>query len=94
MGEEDSSEPVWQTEGRPGYPVVGAVQHSSSTRPSMDNETHSNEQSPLLRETDLQDEPSPLKIAQDGDDDEWQDEDSQESKSSWYMLLLTIGGFG
>jgi solute carrier family 45 protein 1/2/4 len=59
----------------------------------MDN-GNPDEQSPLLPTSDSQEEPSLFKIAEDGDDNEWQDEDDQETKSSWYMLLLTIGGFG
>jgi solute carrier family 45 protein 1/2/4 len=52
------------------------------------------EQSPLLRGSESQEEPSSFKIAEDGDDNVWQGEDDQETKSSWYMLLLTMGGFG
>lgn len=57
-------------------------------------DTNPNEQSPLLRSSESADEPSPFKIGEDGDDNVWQDEDDQETKSSWYMLLLTIGSFG
>lgn len=59
----------------------------------MEN-TNPNEQSPLLRSSESQEEPSPFKIGEDGDDNVWQDEDDQETKSSWYMLLLTLGSFG
>lgn len=55
----------------------------------------SNEQSPLLRGSFSDGGVSPLEIPSPGmDSDDWEAGKSQDSKSAWYMFLLTIGGFG
>ncbi|KAE9979015.1 hypothetical protein EG328_001144 [Venturia inaequalis] len=94
MDEQNQSEVIWHPEpSTPPNTKPTSARHSISNRPSMEN-TNPNEQSPLLRSSESQEEPSPFKIGEDGDDNVWQDDDEQETKSSWYMLLLTIGSFG
>jgi hypothetical protein len=52
-----------------------------------------NEDSPLLQARDSDDEPSPLKIVADLEDEIWQEEE-KETRSSWYLFLLTLGSLG
>ena len=77
---------------------------------NLDGAMAPNEQSPLLngRATTDDDEISPLKAtASEGDDDDsedfdggiaetddWEDGEAQQTKSVWYMFLLTVAGFG
>ncbi|KAK7531431.1 uncharacterized protein J3D65DRAFT_653411 [Phyllosticta citribraziliensis] len=52
-----------------------------------------NEQSPLLSPT--QDDESGLKrVPSPLSDDDWNPEAGEDTKSSWYLLLLTLGGLG
>jgi solute carrier family 45 protein 1/2/4 len=54
------------------------------------------EQSPLLHSQSSDGEVSPIKTVSElgsiGED--WEDGSSQETKSAWYMFLLTVAGFG
>jgi hypothetical protein len=52
-----------------------------------------NEASPLLHATDSDDEPPSLKISDGDDDDIWQGEE-RETRSSFYLFLLTFGSLG
>ncbi|KAK7520905.1 uncharacterized protein IWZ02DRAFT_272525 [Phyllosticta citriasiana] len=72
-------------------------QLSPPTSPSSPNPSAAhdpmNEQSPLLSPTQDDDNglkriPSPLS------DDDWNPEAGEDTKSSWYLLLLTLGGLG
>jgi len=62
------------------------------------NDEYPNEQSPLLRGRDEdpdEDEDDGLKtISPLSDEDQWVSKQGEESKSSWYMFLLTLGGLG
>jgi hypothetical protein len=51
------------------------------------------EDSPLLKARDSDDEPSPMKIVSDLEDEIWQGEE-RETRSSWYLFLLTLGSLG
>jgi hypothetical protein len=53
-----------------------------------------NEQSPLLTPTQPSSDANGLKVLSPlNDEDDWEG-DEEATKSSWYMLLLTLGGFG
>jgi hypothetical protein len=65
---------------------------------SKDSSRHlvDDEQSPLLRasgESEHEDAISPIGNIDDHDGDDYIGEE-HEFKSSWYMFLLTLGGFG
>ena len=52
-----------------------------------------NEQSPLL--SPAQDDENGLKrVPSHLSDDDWNPEAGEDTKSSWYLLLLTLGGLG
>jgi solute carrier family 45 protein 1/2/4 len=70
------------TEGRPHVDFIDETEeHSPFIQPGR----MSREVDPLLKET-----MSPL-----DDDDDWQGEQqTEETKSSWYLFLLTFGGLG
>jgi solute carrier family 45 protein 1/2/4 len=70
------------TEGRPRVDFIDETEeHSPFIQPGR----MSREIDPLLKET-----MSPL-----DDDDDWQGEQqTEETKSSWYLFLLTFGGLG
>jgi solute carrier family 45 protein 1/2/4 len=69
------------TEGRPRVDFIEAIEeHSPFIQPGR----MSREMDPLLKES-----MSPL------DDDDWQGEQqTEETKSSWFLFLLTFGGLG
>lgn len=52
-----------------------------------------NEQSPLLRPRSSDEEDSGLKVVSPLSDEDWQG-GNDETKSSWYLLLLTLSGLG
>lgn len=52
-----------------------------------------NENSPLLQPRRSEEEEG-LKVISPLSDDDWNAEAEEETKSSWYLLLLTIGGMG
>jgi hypothetical protein len=69
---------------------------SKSTRKSRDLDDDTlNEQSPLLQPTRPfeDDQDSNKSLLPSGDSPEWIGNE-HDKKSSWYMLLLTMGGFG
>ncbi|ORY17561.1 hypothetical protein BCR34DRAFT_555084 [Clohesyomyces aquaticus] len=70
--------------------VVSFRRTSSPGRASMDRLS---EQSPLLRPRTSEEVESNLKILSPAESDDWE-EASEETKSSWYLLLLTLGGLG
>ncbi|OCL05932.1 hypothetical protein AOQ84DRAFT_224356 [Glonium stellatum] len=51
------------------------------------------EQSPLLRPRSSDEEDAGLKVLSPLSDEDWQD-NGEETKSSWYLLLLTLAGLG
>jgi solute carrier family 45, member 1/2/4 len=53
-----------------------------------------NEQSPLLRPRSSDEEDSGLKVVSPLSDEGWQGGNDEETKSSWYLLLLTLSGLG
>lgn len=69
------------TEGRTQVDFIEEVEeHSPYVKPS----TMRREMDPLLKET-----------MDDDDDDDWQGEQqTEETKSSWFLFLLTFGGLG
>ncbi|KAF2404550.1 hypothetical protein EJ06DRAFT_469817 [Trichodelitschia bisporula] len=58
------------------------------------NDGDANEQSPLLSPRSSADVRSPSKVPSQLSDDDWQANRHLESKSSWFMFLLTLGGIG
>jgi hypothetical protein len=92
-------EPPRHRTGAPQSPSTDAPTYSSiipsrnkanAQNPDVDD---INEDSPLLRARDSDDEPSPLKIVSDLEDDIWQEEE-KETRSSGYLFLLTLGSLG
>jgi len=83
-------------------PKQQSSQRSSPPRKSSKeqdrNDEYPNEQSPLLRGSDHdgdEDEDDAFKaISPLTDEDRWVSKEGEESKSSWYMFLLTLGGLG
>ena len=53
-----------------------------------------NEQSPLLLPRSSNEEDSGLKVISPLSDEDWQEDNDEETKSSWYLLLLTLSGLG
>jgi hypothetical protein len=85
--------------GLPQPPVEDAPTYSniiasrSSPHRKGPGADHVNEDSPLLKARDSDDEPSPLAIVSDLEDEIWQGEE-RETRSSWYLFLLTLGSLG
>jgi solute carrier family 45 protein 1/2/4 len=52
------------------------------------------EQSPLLQPRRSEEEDSGLKVVSPLSDDDWQADGEEETKSSWYLMLLTLSGLG
>ena len=63
----------------------------SHNRGSIDT---TDEQSPLLRPRSSDGEDSGLKVVSPLSDEDWQGGNDEETKSSWYLLLLTLSGLG
>ncbi|OCK78025.1 hypothetical protein K432DRAFT_418248 [Lepidopterella palustris CBS 459.81] len=53
-----------------------------------------NEQSPLLQPRNSDEEESGLKVVSPLGDEDWLGDGEEETKSSWYLLLLTLSGLG
>ncbi|KAF2474022.1 MFS general substrate transporter [Lindgomyces ingoldianus] len=70
--------------------VVSFRRSSSPNRSSMDIIS---ENSPLIQPRTSDDCDSTLKAVSPIESDDWQG-DTEDSKSSWYLLLLTLGGLG
>jgi solute carrier family 45 protein 1/2/4 len=66
---------------------------TSFRRESRDHSDY-NEQSPLLPPARPSEDNDGMKVFSPLDDDSDWEADQEETKSSWYMLLLTFGGFG
>lgn len=75
------------------HPKVVSFRSSISTsRPHLD---FINEQSPLIMPRRSEEESSLLKVVSPmGSDDDWQLDADEETKSSFYLFLLTLGGLG
>jgi solute carrier family 45 protein 1/2/4 len=74
------------TEGRARVDFMEAVEENSPF--TYSGRQMSREVDPLLKETMSPDE-------DDDDDDDWQGEqETEETKSSWFLFLLTFGGLG
>jgi hypothetical protein len=70
--------------------IIPSRKNSNRTRSDAEDV---NEDSPLLEARDSDDEPSPLKIVADIEDEIWHEEE-KETRSSWYLFLLTFGSLG
>ena len=75
------------------------IKRVSVDQKDLDGAMAPNEQSPLLNGERGEDgEISPLKSTSDASDlgsaDDWEDGEAQQTKSVWYMFLLTVAGFG
>ncbi|KAJ9662964.1 hypothetical protein H2201_005841 [Coniosporium apollinis] len=80
------------------HPKVVSFRRDSSNHPRPSKSIDilrapMNEQSPLLHPRRPSDE-SYLKDVSPLDDDDWEAEGHEDTKSSWYLLLLTLGGLG
>ncbi|KAF2261182.1 hypothetical protein CC78DRAFT_535893 [Lojkania enalia] len=79
----------------PHLKVVSFRRDSDIARHSMEQ---LNEQSPLLQPRTsgegLEDHPSLLKVVSPIGSDDWQEDYDEETRSSWYLFLLTLGGLG
>ena len=71
--------------------IVSFRSSSSHNRGSIDV---MNEQSPLLRPRSSDEEDSGLKVVSPLSDEDWQGGNDEETRSSWYLLLLTLSGLG
>jgi hypothetical protein len=73
---------------------IDAANTTSKARQDIEDfEDDVNEQSPLLPPGRALDDDDDKSISPLGDDEDWID-DQHKAKSSWYMFLLTLGGFG
>ncbi|KAF2142919.1 uncharacterized protein K452DRAFT_226029 [Aplosporella prunicola CBS 121167] len=94
----DSRSPSPDSNAPPlAHPKVVSFRQDSITlsRPSQSND-QMNEHSPLLRPRQSEDDENGLKsvVSPLASDDSWNGETDEETKSSWYLLLLTLAGGG
>jgi solute carrier family 45 protein 1/2/4 len=71
--------------------------HNQSQESTGQNEDYGNEQSPLLQSRDEDENDASLNAVSPIDaasDNFWFSREEQQTKSSWYMFLLTLGGLG
>jgi solute carrier family 45, member 1/2/4 len=95
-GDEEVSFSTEHGKTKPHHPKIVTFKRGSSEvgRASLDMV---NEQSPLIRPTNLEEEESGLKaVSPLSDEDFWEQnaDTSEDTKSSWYLFLLTLGGLG
>lgn len=58
------------------------------------NEDYPNEQSPLLQGREDNEDDGLKAISSLDDEDHWVSREGEQTRSSWYMFLLTLGGLG
>jgi len=82
---------------RPSSSRRDSPSHKPSQESTGQNEDYANEQSPLLQPRDGDEDDASLKAVSPIDaasDHLWVSREEQQTKSSWYMFLLTLGGLG
>jgi solute carrier family 45 protein 1/2/4 len=90
---DDRTPPSSSSSGKLSDPPTPHPKVVSFRRGSRESNEY-NEQSPLLPAAQPSGDNDRLKVLSPLDDDSDWDAEQEESKSSWFMLLLTLGGFG
>jgi len=94
-----TSGPSQSSPRHPPEPSGGVAVHPkvvSFRRSSLDPpmEQIINEQSPLIRPRTSEEVDSLYKVVSPVESDDWQGDDEEETKSSFFLFLLTLGGLG